>query len=141
MTALRILVLPFGVPGATSSGRLTVKAGALTWPEDVSRVKLLVEHDRSEPVGVCSHLEQTDMGVIGLFEVPGSSARTKRILADVRSGVRDAASPGVDWTQDTLLRMKRDRTGTVRAEGLLREVSLVAVPGFVDARVLEVVAA
>lgn len=142
MTALRILVAPFGRPGVTSTGRVIVPRGGLTWPEDVSRVKLLVDHDRTWPVGVCTLLEQADEGVVGLFEVPGQSARVKALLVEVRAGLRDAASPGVDWDDATLLRFKRDGASrAVKAEGMLREVSLVTVGGFVEARVLEEVKA
>lgn len=141
MTTLRILVAPFGRPGVTSTGRVIVSRDGLTWPEDVSRVKLLVDHDRSQPVGVCKHLEQIDEGVVGLFEVPGRSTRIVKLIAEVRAGLRDAASPGIDWDDATLLRFKRaGGADAVKAEGVLREVSLVTVGGFVDSRVLEVAA-
>jgi HK97 family phage prohead protease len=140
MTALRILAVPFGAPGETSTGRILVSAGGISWPEDVSRVKLLVEHDRSEPVGVCSSLEETPDGIVGTFELGrGTLAAVKRAIEGVRSGLRDAASPGVDWDDATRLRIKRAGVTAVKAEGMLREVSLVAIGGFVDARVLEVI--
>lgn len=137
MTELVILSVPYNVPGVTSSGRVIVSAGHVTIPDDVSRVKLLVDHDRSEVIGHATDSEETPAGLLVRFTVP-SSLTADAALESYRAGLRDAASPGVDWDDATLLRLKRHgATAAIRAAGVLREVSLVAVGGFVDARVIE----
>lgn len=137
MTDLVILAIPYDVPGVTSSGRVIVSAGRVTVPEAISRVKLLVEHDRSDVIGHAIDSEETSAGLMVRFTVP-ESLTADAALESYRSGLRDAASPGVDWSDDTLLRLKRHgATQAVRAAGVLREVSLVAIGGFIDARVIE----
>lgn len=49
-------VVAYGRIGMTSIGPLRVKAGALRWPDDVTRVKMTEEHDRARVRGYVTSL-------------------------------------------------------------------------------------
>lgn len=119
------LIVPFGVPGTTSVGRLTIARGAVTWPEDVTWVKLLLEHDQAGPVlGHAVELWETDTGLRGTFE----------LREGVDLGGRDGLSAGIDFDDATKVRVKRASNASVAGAGHLREVSLASVPAFEPAR-------
>lgn len=131
---LRGLVVPFEKPGTTDQGLVSYKPGSLTWAEDVSRVKLLREHDqRGEVLGHAVELTETAAGIVGVFQVADTDAGAAA-LAEARAGLRDGLSPGV-W-HDVATRRKLTRTDVVVGRGELREVSLVCVPAWDDARVV-----
>lgn len=50
-------IVLFGVPGRTSAGLLKVRAGALRFPDDLTRVKLTKEHNRDESRGYLQAIE------------------------------------------------------------------------------------
>lgn len=128
------LILPFGAPGATSDGLLMFAAGALSWHEDVSRVKLLVEHDQNRPVGHAIELRETPAGVWGRFRV-ATGSDGDAVLHGVAERIRDGLSVGVNLDAATYSRIRRATPGqAVAASGRLRETSAVTVPAFDDAR-------
>jgi phage head maturation protease len=152
------LVVPFGLSGMTSAGLFTYGPGQLTWSTDVSRVKAIVEHDPAHSVGFALSLEEVDAaeadrrlvelgrepmglaGVWGRFKIPPpanpADTRGDIALAEAGDGRRDGFSVGVEMTAETESQARRNRTGKpVKARGQIREVSLVAVPAFDDARV------
>ena len=64
------LVLPFNETGRTSSGPLTVKAGAVKLPDDLGHVKLYRDHsneDGSTPVGKAVSAEVRTTAFTRLF--------------------------------------------------------------------------
>lgn len=133
------LLVPFGVPGATSQGRLTYSAGSLRWSEP-RRVKLLVEHDQNRSCGYATELTETPEGLRGTFYVPpGQLGDTA--LAEAASGVRDGLSVGVELDDVTLQKLRRSTGQPVAASGQLRETSTVSVPAFDAARIENVAAA
>lgn len=123
------LVVPWNVPGRTSSGPVSVAEGAVKLPADLGRVKLLRDHSNSKtgfaPVGYATSAEVTDDGLKMSFQVAegddGDAA-----LADVENRVRDAMSVEL---VDTKI-----RNGQITA-GQLTAVALVPIPAFADARV------
>lgn len=128
-------ILPYGRPGHSSAGRITVTAGAVAIPDDVGRVKLLRDHSDNprgcQPVGRALSIEERDDGLYATFEVgPGDDG--DRALSDVRSGIRDALS--VELVGVTT-------SGEHLAAGTLSAVALVPIPAFDDARVTEFSAA
>ena len=129
------LVLPFGRPGHTSTGSVTVTAGSVTVPDDIGRVKLLRDHSTEPgftPVGYATGLEETPDGLRMSFRV-AATPDGDAALADVTEHVRDALSVElVDTSVDT--------TGRLTA-GTLTAVALVPIPAFADARVELVTAA
>lgn len=56
-------LLPFGEPGRTNVGTITVEAGAVTVPEDVSRLPINLEHEHRKPVGRFVSVSETDTGL------------------------------------------------------------------------------
>lgn len=50
-------IIRYGVIGRTSAGALKVRPGALTFPDDLTRVKLTKEHNRDESRGHLSELQ------------------------------------------------------------------------------------
>lgn len=135
-------VVPFGPAGQTTAGTLTFGAGSLRWASDVKRVKLLREHDQRDAVGYATALEERPDGLWATFTVPETDAGD-RALAEAREGLRDAFSVGtqLDGAVAQKLRKAAVNGGSVAATGTLREVSLVSVPAFDDARVDSVAAA
>lgn len=128
------LILPFNAPGATSDGLLTFAPGSLTWHEDLSRVKLLVEHDQNRPVGHAVELRETSAGVWGRFRV-ATGDEGDAVLLGVAERIRDGLSVGVNLDSATVARLRRAAPGqAVAAGGRLRETSAVTVPAFDDAR-------
>lgn len=104
--------------------------GSLEWPRGVSRVKLILDHDPTTPVGVATHFEDRPDGLHGRFSIARTEAGD-RALVEVRDGVRDSFSIGPriedgDWVQDGRDRLVKRAT--------LVEVTLTAFPSDVDAR-------
>jgi HK97 family phage prohead protease len=150
------LAVPFGPVGQTSAGRLTFATGALSW-SDPSRVKLLREHSQADPVGFATTLEALDAaavdarllalgqapaGVAGLwatFRVPEGPSGDQA-LAEAANGLRDGLSVGVQLDDATMTRMRRANGSAVAGAGALREISLVSVPAWDDARTANVAA-
>lgn len=127
------IVVPFGKPGRTSAGALTFTAGSLTW-SDPSRVKLLREHNQGGIVyGYALELIERPEGLWGRFAVADGPAGDEA-LAEAAAKLRDAFSVGVELDETTKQRLARARGAAVAGAGQLREVSLVAVPAFDDAR-------
>jgi phage head maturation protease len=147
------LIVPFGLEGPTSAGLFTYGPGSLSWAKDVRRVKMLREHDRRDSVGFGAQLDEVDAaeadrrlvelgrdplglaGVWGRFTVP-PSPEGDLALAEAHDGRRDAFSVGVEMDAATETAARRSRDGkAIKASGKIREVSLVAIPAFDDARV------
>lgn len=122
------LVLPWDTPGLTSNGRLKVKAGAVTYPENLKQIKLLRDHSNTEgysPVGYATAAEARDDGLHMSFRI-GETADGNTALKDVAEGIRDALSVElVDIATD----------GDTITAGRLTAVALVAIPAFATARV------
>lgn len=126
-------IVPFGPAGQTSQGRLTFGAGALRWT-DPRRVKLLLEHDQRQAVGFALELEERADGIYGTFSVPEHPLGDTALL-EATHGLRDAFSVGVQLDDAAATRLRRSQGAPAPGSGALREVSLVSVPAFDDARV------
>lgn len=128
MTTVTGRIVPFGVPATTSAGRIMIAAGAVTWPDDPTWVKLLREHDQSGPVlGHAVKLWETEDGLYGTFELHGDG--------DLEG--RDGLSAGIDFDDATKVRIRRASGAAVAGAGRLREVSTASVPAFEAARIGE----
>lgn len=125
------LVLPFGVPGNSSAGRVTARAGAVSLPTDLSRVKLLRDHSDNpggfQPVGYAVSAEEREDGLHMEFAV-SASPDGDAAIADVADRVRDGMSVELVATDIS--------SGELRA-GQLTAVALVPIPAFADARVTD----
>ncbi len=127
------VIVPYGVIGLTNVGPLIVNAGALEWPEDLSRVKLFSDHF-GPVVGYLTQLDDTAEAASGVFAIANTPAGDL-VLAEAADKVRDGFSI-------ELIGMQLDPADdtTVTAAGC-RGVAAVPIPAFDDARVTEVAAA
>lgn len=123
---VRGLVLPYGVPGATSAGRVTVRPGALKIPTDPTRVKLLDDHrPTGKPVGYLDAVDDTDTGMMASFRLGSGAAADAALTA--------ADEHTVDGLSVELVDVQRQGNEIVSAT--LAAVALVAIPAFDAARV------
>jgi phage head maturation protease len=125
-------IVPFGVPGLTSAGRLTIEAGALVWAPDLSRLKLTREHDRTAPVAYATVLEPRAGGLFARFKVAPTPEGDTALL-EAAEHVRDGLS--VDLV-DVIL----SDDGTRVVSGRIATVGLCSVPAYDEARVTRVAA-
>jgi hypothetical protein len=123
---LRALVLPFGPVGRTSAGDISVAAGAVHWPDDLRRVKLLAGHDREAPVGYLSAITADAVGVWADLTFANTPAGDVALL-EATEGARDAVSVELEDVE-------LDDQDTVVSAGLVA-VALVSLPAFSDARI------
>lgn len=115
----------FGVLGRTSRGPLRVRAGALRFPDDLTRVKLTREHNRDESRGHLAGLEVSDAGI-----------RASCRVSDGPEG--DAAiTEAVDHTRDAFSFDVVDATvdGDEITDALVIAIGQVGIPAYDDARI------
>jgi len=120
---------------AASHG-LTILSGALQPREPYRRVKLLRDHDMSQPLGYMTEFTQGEDDATATFYLP-EGPDGDRALAEAQSGLRDGLSVGF---MPTDFEFDDDWNLTVKAAELY-ETSLCAIPAFQDAQVESVAAA
>lgn len=113
--------------------RVHIEAGALKPRQPLRRVKMLVDHDMTQPVGYMTALDHDR----ATFTIPDGEAGD-RALADAQTGRRDGMSIGA---QVIKARWSDDGETLIVSEAELYEVSLCAIPAFADAGVESVAAA
>lgn len=91
-------LLPFGEAGRTSAGLVTASAGAVTWPDDPSRVVLNLGHDRDRPAGRATHIAADAGGLTASFAVAQTPAGDQ-LLAEATAGLRSGLSVELDGYQ------------------------------------------
>lgn len=124
---LRALILPYGgAVGHTTAGDITAGPGAVRWPDDLRRVKVLAGHDRDAPVGYLSAISETPEGLWADLTLAATPAGDAALL-DAREGARDAVSVELEAVE-------LDDDDTITAADLVA-VALVSLPAFDDARV------
>lgn len=124
--------LIFGVVGNSSAGPTRFEAGSLVLPDDLSRVKLLLDHDATDPLGYLTKADVDGERFSAEFTV-ADGERGDMVLAQARDKRRDGLSVGcqiIDWHMDG--------STVVVTKATLTEVSLVSIPAFADARITEV---
>lgn len=127
----------YGQVLGASTGPVSFAPRSLHMAADLTRVKLLIDHDHTQPVGYLTAADDSDERLVVTFAVPVGEAGD-RALADAAHGLRDGMSVGVWIDADGFT---EDTDGTVHVTaGTLREVSLVAIPADDDARVSDVAA-
>jgi HK97 family phage prohead protease len=131
------LIVPYGRTAMKGGIKYRFRQGSLQW-SDPSRIKLLRDHDPTQPLGKALSLTATNRGVKAVFAVARGIAGDEAIsLAE--DGVLDGFSVGVDFDAATdLADSNADVVDVARAD--LRETSLTAMPTFDDARVSKVAA-
>lgn len=132
-------VLVYNVTASASSGRVQFHPGSLILPEDLSRVKLCIDHDHHSAVGYAIAAEDNAESLRMTFHVPATPAGDEA-LASAAAGIRDGLSVGAYPEKDGFQYINGEDCTHITAANL-REVSLVAVPAFDAARVSDVAAA
>lgn len=134
------LALPYGAASASKYGyRFRFLRGSLKW-SSVNRVKVMRDHNMSNPIGVAQSLTDMAAGLKVRLKV-ARGAEGDRVLELAEDGVLDGMSVGVDFDMSSDVEMDPNDDGVMivrRAD--LREISLTAVPAFDDARVTKVTA-
>lgn len=130
------LIVPWGKVATTGFAEWRFQPGTIEWSE-TSRVKLLRDHDTTNPQGVALALEERKDGLYGTYKVRrGASGDETLELAE--DGILDGFSAGLliergNWVADN---------SGVRdvSRARLRETTITAMPAFDDARVTRVAA-
>lgn len=123
-------VVAFNETGNTSAGLTQFADNSI----EFAPVKLLLEHDRTRPIGKSVSFEQIDGAVVGKFKLANTTAATDA-LEEAATGLRSAFSVGVmvdAWDV-------KDNVNIVTASKLV-EVSLVTDPAIKSATVQRVAA-
>jgi HK97 family phage prohead protease len=117
--------------GSTSAGLTVFEKDSIDFSKPV---KLLLEHERTKPLGKLIDITATDQGLEATFKLAKTFAADDA-LEEAATGLRDGFSVGVkinEWkNEDGVLRIQSSS---------LQEVSLVTEPAISSARVAEVAA-
>ncbi|MCT2277998.1 phage portal protein [Micromonospora chalcea] len=132
------LVVPWGEIGRSDGKKWRFLPGSLQFDADqVNRIKLLVDHDNSQPVGRLERTWSDNVGQWGVFRVARGPAGD-RALAEAADGARDGLSVGIGFAgADAGFSATDDPVypGVVLVTAApWRETSLVALPAFASAR-------
>jgi HK97 family phage major capsid protein len=124
-------IVTWGEQGNTSAGPTIFGADSIKFNKNV---RLLLEHDRTRPIGKLLSYEITDSGIDAVFRVAETAAGNDS-LVEAATGLRDGFSVGVKvdaWdNQDGVM---------VISKSSIVETSLVTDPAIDSARVAEVAA-
>jgi HK97 family phage prohead protease len=124
-------VVTWGEKGYTSAGETVFEPNSIEFGK---KTKLLLEHERTRPLGTLKSYEITDQGIDAVFHVARTSAG-EDALVEASTGLRDGFSVGVKvdaWDN-------KDGVMHISAAKLI-EVSLVTDPAIDSARVSDVAA-
>jgi len=117
--------------GFTSAGATIFEKDSIDFSKPV---KLLLEHDRTRPIGKLIDITADESGIEATFKVAATIAGDDSLL-EAAEGLRDGFSVGVkinEWkNEDGVLKIKSSS---------LQEVSLVTEPAIDSARVSEIAA-
>jgi len=128
------VVVPFNKVGMTSAGPVIFEPGSIDIPNAKS-VKLLANHDSTNPIGFAQSFQVNDSQITGSFKI-SSSATGQDFLIRASEGLIASLSIGVE-----VVASKPGKDGTLYVQkSLMREVSLVESPAFKDAVVTKVAA-
>jgi HK97 family phage prohead protease len=124
-------IAPYDEVGYTSAGKVVFAEGSISAPEP-SRVKLLMSHDNSKPVGRMQSITSAKDGLYASFKVSASSRGSDAILL-AQEQLMDGLSVGVEVTAS-----KPQKDYLLVTAATLREVSLVESAAFASAAVQKI---
>jgi len=128
------IVVPFNKVGYTSVGPVVFESGSIKI-EDTAKIKLLAQHDPTNPIGRAQSFQTSEQQITGTFKV-SSSATGQDFLIRASEGLIASLSIGVE-----VIASKPSKDGTLYVQSaVMREVSLVESPAFSDAVVTKVAA-
>lgn len=132
------VALPWSEIAAKYGFRYRFEKGSIEWHPEVSRVKMLRDHDFAQPLGRATAINDGDDGLQVAFKI-GAGPERDAVLVDAADGILDGLSVGVDFDDvaDTVPDPDNEGVLLVR-RATLREVSLTPLPAFDGARVTTV---
>jgi HK97 family phage prohead protease len=126
-------IAPYGEVGNTSAGRVVFAENSITVAEP-SKIKLLMSHDNSKPVGRMQSVTTNKTGLYGSFKVSSSTRGSDAILL-AQEQLMDGLSVGVE-VEDSI----QEKDYLLVTAATLKEVSLVESAAFPSAAVLKIAA-
>ena len=130
----KIVPLGTGEVGNTNLGAYTFEAGSIQIG-DVSKIKLLSQHDMKKPIGRMTAAETRPDGIYATFKLSRSTSGNDALVM-AQEGLVTGLSIGAE-----IISAKPSRDGhTVVSAAKLKEVSLVTEPAFKSAQILEIAA-
>ena len=128
------VVVPFNKVGYTSVGPVIFESGSIAI-HDGTKIKLLAQHDPTNPIGRAQSFSTNDQQISGVFKVSASQTG-QDFLIRASEGLIASLSIGVD-----VIASKPGKDGTLYVQqAVMKEVSLVESPAFSDAVVTKVAA-
>jgi HK97 family phage major capsid protein len=124
-------IVTWGEQGNTSAGPTIFASDSIKFNKGI---KLLLEHDRTRPIGKLIAHEVTDSGIVATFKIAETTAGNDA-LVEAATGMRDGFSVGVKvdaWDN-------KDGVMVISKSSIV-ETSLVTDPAIDSARVAEVAA-
>jgi HK97 family phage prohead protease/HK97 family phage major capsid protein len=130
----KIVPMGTGEIGNTNMGGVVFEAGSIDIA-DVSKIKLLSQHDMKKPVGRMIAAETRADGIYATFKLSRSTGGNDALVM-AQEGLVSGLSVGAE-----IIASKPSRDGhTIVTSAKLKEVSLVTEPAFKSAQVLEIAA-
>ena len=126
------VAVPYNVEANASTGSVIILPGAL--PTDGPAPKLLMNHDSALPVGIITERVDTAEAMLFSARVSATTAGNEALVLAL-DGVYDGVSVGLNATK-----FHYQKDTLVVEEADWRELSLVAFPAFVGARITQVAA-
>ena len=127
-------IAPYGEVGNTSAGRVVFAPNSIS-AENPNKIKLLMSHDNTKPVGRMKTINSASDGLYASFKISSSTRGNDAILL-AQESLMDGLSVGVEVTASE----PKDNYLLVTA-ATLREVSLVESAAFTSAAVQSIAAA
>jgi HK97 family phage prohead protease len=130
----KIVPMGTGEVGNTNMGGVVFEAGSIDI-SDISKIKLLSQHDMKKPVGRMTAAEVRPDGIYATFKLSRSTGGNDALI-QAQEGLVSGLSVGAE-----VIASKPSRDGhIVVSQAKLKEVSLVTEPAFKSAQVLEIAA-
>lgn len=130
----KIVPMGTGEIGFTNMGGVVFEAGSID-VTDISKIKLLSQHDMKKPVGRMTAAEVRPDGIYATFKLSRSTGGNDALI-QAQEGLVSGLSIGAE-----VIASKPSRDGhIVVSSAKLKEVSLVTEPAFKSAQVLEIAA-
>jgi HK97 family phage prohead protease len=127
-------IAPYNEVGYTSAGPVVFEQGSIEIP-DVTKIKLLMQHDSTKPVGRATYSSEDESGVYASFKI-SSSTRGQDALTLCEENLVSGLSVGVDVSAS-----KQMKNYLLVTAAVLKEVSLVESAAFDSAAVTDIAAA
>jgi HK97 family phage prohead protease/HK97 family phage major capsid protein len=124
-------IAPYGEVGFTSAGKVVFAPNSIT-AADPSKVKLLMSHDNSKPVGRMVNIQSTSDGLYASFKVSQSTRGSDAILL-AQEQLMDGLSVGCE-----VIASEPKKGYLLVTAATLREVSLVESAAFSSAAVQKI---